>query len=79
MQLTCDLLALCRSELLPPGAQELSQWLFRAEQKELTRFPHLQKHRGFPWGLSHLFLYTNVLVRPPPSPQQPQLTPTRRS
>ena len=23
-----------------------------------------QKHRGFPWGLSHLFLYTNVLVTP---------------
>ncbi|BGP35010.1 ER-derived vesicles protein erv29 [Rhodotorula toruloides] len=23
---------------------------------------YLQKHRGFPWGLSHLFLWTNVLV-----------------
>ncbi|GAA5944048.1 protein ERV29 [Sporobolomyces koalae] len=23
---------------------------------------YLQKHRGFPWGISHMFLYTNVLV-----------------
>lgn len=23
---------------------------------------YLQRHRGFPWGLSHLFLYTNVIV-----------------
>ncbi|GAA5912899.1 hypothetical protein JCM8208_002076 [Rhodotorula glutinis] len=23
---------------------------------------YLQKHRGFPWGLSHLFLWTNVFV-----------------
>ncbi|KAI5478621.1 COPII-coated vesicle protein SurF4/Erv29 [Pseudohyphozyma bogoriensis] len=23
---------------------------------------YLQKHRGFPWGLSHIFLYGNVLV-----------------
>lgn len=23
---------------------------------------YLQKHRGFPWGLSHLFLMTNVIV-----------------
>ncbi|GAA5826684.1 hypothetical protein JCM11251_002854 [Rhodosporidiobolus azoricus] len=23
---------------------------------------YLQKHRGFPWGLSHMFLWTNVLV-----------------
>ncbi|KAL8283874.1 hypothetical protein RQP46_005306 [Phenoliferia psychrophenolica] len=23
---------------------------------------YLQKHRGFPWGLSHAFLYTNVIM-----------------
>ncbi|GAA5899820.1 protein ERV29 [Sporobolomyces salmoneus] len=23
---------------------------------------YLQKHRGFPWGISHMFLYTNVLI-----------------
>lgn len=23
---------------------------------------YLQKHRGFPWGISHIFLLTNVLV-----------------
>ncbi|KAK4052795.1 ER-derived vesicles protein erv29 [Microbotryomycetes sp. JL201] len=23
---------------------------------------YLQKHRGFPWGLSHIFLWTNVIV-----------------
>ncbi|GAA5963948.1 hypothetical protein JCM3765_006066 [Sporobolomyces pararoseus] len=23
---------------------------------------YLQKHRGFPWGISHMFLYTNVMV-----------------
>ncbi|GAA5887979.1 hypothetical protein JCM16303_005223 [Sporobolomyces ruberrimus] len=23
---------------------------------------YLQKHRGFPWGISHMFLYTNVFV-----------------
>lgn len=28
----------------------------------LTSAYTAQKHRGFPWGLSHLFLWTNVLV-----------------
>ncbi|GAA5866158.1 hypothetical protein JCM8547_000617 [Rhodosporidiobolus lusitaniae] len=23
---------------------------------------YLQKHRGFPWGISHMFLWTNVLI-----------------
>lgn len=23
---------------------------------------YLQKHRGFPWGISHIFLLVNVLV-----------------
>lgn len=32
----------------------LTQW---SDQKY-----YLQKHRHFPWGLSHLFLMTNVIV-----------------
>lgn len=28
---------------------------------------YLQRHRGFPWGLSHLFLILNVLVSCCPS------------
>lgn len=32
---------------------------------------YLQRHRGFPWGISHLFLLANVIVSAGSRPQQP--------
>jgi hypothetical protein len=40
---------------LPGFSRILTQWS--------DQLYYLQRHRGFPWGLSHLFLLINVIVR----------------
>lgn len=52
---------LCRPELLHAGALRCFSAALTSKAAK-SDASLIQRHRGFPWGLSHLFLWANVIV-----------------